>query len=48
MIFDRKTLEFIGSRSVATKATDSIKAGQVLSTSAVLERAVVDTKGTRP
>lgn len=48
LIFDRKTLEFIGSRSVATKATDSIEAGQVLSTSAVLERAVVDTRGRRP
>ncbi|MFD9421564.1 CU044_5270 family protein [Streptomyces sp. NPDC060054] len=48
LIFDRKTLELIGSRSVATKATDSIEAGQVLSTSAVLERAVVDTKGRRP
>ncbi|MEU8626739.1 CU044_5270 family protein [Streptomyces sp. NPDC048669] len=48
LIFDRKTLELIGSRSVATKATDSIEAGQVMFTSAVLDRAVVDAKGRRP
>ncbi|MFD0026048.1 CU044_5270 family protein [Streptomyces sp. NPDC058382] len=48
LVFDRKTLELIGSRSVATKAKDGIEAGQVLSTSAVLERAVVDAKGRRP
>lgn len=48
LIFDSKSLRLIGSRSVATRATDSIEAGQVLATSAVLERAVVDTKGRRP
>ncbi|WP_406462478.1 hypothetical protein OHB07_13275 [Streptomyces sp. NBC_00111] len=48
LIFDRKTLELIGVRSVATKATDTIEAGQVLGTTAILQRAVVDTKGKRP
>ncbi|ROQ71524.1 hypothetical protein EDD95_7639 [Streptomyces sp. CEV 2-1] len=48
LIFDSKSLQLIGSRSVATQATDSIEAGQVLSTAAVLERAVVDAKGRRP
>ncbi|WP_329229007.1 CU044_5270 family protein [Streptomyces sp. NBC_01460] len=48
LIFDRETLELIGVRSVATKATDTIEAGQVLGTTAILQRAVVDTKGKRP
>ncbi|WP_268812588.1 CU044_5270 family protein [Embleya scabrispora] len=48
LIFDKDTLRFIGSRRVATKATDSIEAGQVLATSAVLETAVVDGPGVRP
>lgn len=48
LIFDTETLEFIGVRSVATQATDEIEAGQVLGTTAVLQRAVVDMKGKRP
>lgn len=48
LIFDKDTLRYIGSRSVATKATDSIEAGQVLDTSAVLETAVVDGPGMLP
>ncbi|MER5553537.1 CU044_5270 family protein [Streptomyces sp. NPDC002793] len=48
LIFDKKTLELIGVRNVATKAIDKIEAGQVLGTTAVLQRAVVDTKGERP
>lgn len=48
LIFDRETLELIGIRSIATKATDSVEAGQVLGTTAVLERAVVDAKGRHP
>ncbi|MFD5870684.1 CU044_5270 family protein [Streptomyces sp. NPDC060322] len=48
LIFDKKTLELIGVRNVATKAIDKIEAGQVLGTTAVLQRAVVDTKGKRP
>ncbi|MFI6978401.1 CU044_5270 family protein [Embleya sp. NPDC050154] len=48
LIFDKDTLRYIGSRRVATKATDSIEAGQVLDTSAVLETAVVDRPGMLP
>lgn len=48
LIFDKKTLELIGVRNVATKAIDKIEAGQVLGTTAVLQRAVVDAKGKRP
>ncbi|ONK13307.1 CU044_5270 family protein [Streptomyces sp. MP131-18] len=48
LMFDKDTLELIGSRSVATQATDTIEAGQVLHTMAVLERAVVDEDGERP
>ncbi|UCM87461.1 CU044_5270 family protein [Streptomyces marincola] len=48
VLFDPGTLELLGFRSVATRATDTIEAGQVLSTTAVLERAVVDEDGQRP
>ncbi|MFE9723632.1 CU044_5270 family protein [Streptomyces sp. NPDC005794] len=48
LIFDKKTLELIGVRNVATKAIGKIEAGQVLGTTAVLQRAVVDAKGKRP
>ncbi|ARQ71173.1 CU044_5270 family protein [Streptomyces marincola] len=48
VLFAPGTLELLGFRSVATEATDTIEAGQVMSTTAVLERAVVDEAGERP
>ncbi|GAB2574408.1 hypothetical protein GCM10027168_04160 [Streptomyces capparidis] len=48
LIFDKETLELLGSRSVAIKDGQSGRAGQVLGTSAVLERAVVDRAGQVP
>ncbi|RKN45568.1 CU044_5270 family protein [Streptomyces hoynatensis] len=48
LIFDKDTLEYIGSRSVATEDGGHVRAGEVLETSAVMERAVVDEAGRRP
>ena len=47
-IFDAKTYEFIGERSVATKDYSDVKKGTVTSDSAVLRRAIVDRAGERP
>ncbi|MFF5496125.1 CU044_5270 family protein [Streptomyces aquilus] len=43
-IFDKKTLQFLGERTVVVKATagDPLKVGTVTHTSAITERAVVD------
>lgn len=48
LIFDKDTLRYLGSRSVATKATHGMEAGQVLDTTAVLQTAVVDKPGLLP
>ncbi|MEU1663203.1 CU044_5270 family protein [Streptomyces sparsogenes] len=47
-IFDEKSGEFLGTRTVALESSHGVKAGQVTGTSAVLERAVVDKAGQRP
>ncbi|MFJ3496450.1 CU044_5270 family protein [Streptomyces sp. NPDC086091] len=47
-IFDRKTLVYLGERSVFTKDTRRGRAGALAGISAVLERAVVDRKGQTP
>ncbi|MFH9087417.1 CU044_5270 family protein [Streptomyces sp. NPDC017673] len=47
-IFDRRTHEFLGERSVATEDYTGRKKGQVTSDTAVLRRAVVDRPGERP
>ncbi|WP_432180165.1 hypothetical protein [Streptomyces sp. NBC_00063] len=48
-IFDVKTREFLGERTVATEAwSGGVKKGQVTSNTAVLDRAVVDKPGRRP
>ncbi|MFJ6987576.1 MULTISPECIES: CU044_5270 family protein [unclassified Streptomyces] len=47
-IFNRKTLVYLGERSVFTKDTWRGKAGALAGISAVLERAVVDRKGQTP
>ncbi|MEV5173665.1 hypothetical protein AB0L10_21835 [Streptomyces flaveolus] len=47
-IFDRRTHEFLGERSVATEDYPGVKKGQVTSDTAVLRRAVVDRAGQRP
>lgn len=48
LIFDEKSLELIGTRSVATRDADGADLGEVLFTSAIQERAVVDRPGQRP
>jgi hypothetical protein len=47
-IFDAKTYEFLGERSVATQDYADIKKGRVTSNMAILDRAVVDRAGQRP
>ncbi|WP_431042867.1 CU044_5270 family protein [Streptomyces sp. P1-3] len=47
-IFDKKTMEYLGERSVATSDAFNAEPGQVLGTTAVLERAVVDKAGQLP
>ncbi|MFI9819786.1 CU044_5270 family protein [Streptomyces sp. NPDC052013] len=47
-IFDRKTFEFLGERSVAVEDHSDVKAGTVTSNTAVLRRDVVDKAGQRP
>ncbi|MFC4503806.1 MULTISPECIES: CU044_5270 family protein [Streptomyces] len=47
-IFDRKTYEFIGHRSVATEDFSNVKKGTVIGNTAVLSKAVVDHAGERP
>ncbi|MET7696989.1 CU044_5270 family protein [Streptomyces sp. NPDC005485] len=48
-IFDRKTHEFLGERTVATSDwSGGVKKGDVTSNTAVLDRAVVDKRGQRP
>ncbi|MFI8829041.1 CU044_5270 family protein [Streptomyces sp. NPDC053431] len=47
-IFDRRTLEFLGERSVMIKDTSWGKAGQVTATTAVLSRSVTDKPGQTP
>ncbi|MFC5215684.1 CU044_5270 family protein [Streptomyces coerulescens] len=47
-IFDAKTHEFLGERSVATEDFSDIKRGQVIGNTAILDRAVVDRAAQRP
>lgn len=47
-IFDRKTLTFLGERSVVSEEGGDAEVGTVLSNTAVLRRAVVDEPGRRP
>ncbi|GAA2775371.1 CU044_5270 family protein [Streptomyces showdoensis] len=47
-IFDRKSSAFLGQRTVLARATDAGPAGTVLSSTAVLARAVTDRPGERP
>ncbi|MGW0873517.1 CU044_5270 family protein [Streptomyces sp. NPDC002740] len=47
-IFNRATLDYLGQRTVFSRDTPRGKAGAVLGTSAVLERAVVDKRGQEP
>lgn len=47
-IFDKHTLEFLGERSVVVKNPSLGKAGQVISTTAVLSRSVTDKPGQTP
>lgn len=49
LIFDKKTKEFLGEREVAVKDLPwGFKKGDVVGSSAVLERTVVDERGERP
>ncbi|GGL73153.1 hypothetical protein GCM10010129_16050 [Streptomyces fumigatiscleroticus] len=47
-IFDTRTHQFLGERSVASDDYSDVKKGQVTSNTAVLRRAVVDEAGRRP
>ncbi|MER5434949.1 CU044_5270 family protein [Streptomyces sp. NPDC002588] len=47
-IFNKRTYEFLGERSVATDDFSNVRKGTVISTTAVLRRAVVDHPGRRP
>ncbi|CAL9477907.1 CU044_5270 family protein [Streptomyces sp. Tu 3180] len=47
-IFDRRTFEFLGERSVAVEDHADVEKGTVTSNTAVLRRAVVDEAGRRP
>ncbi|MFF0446139.1 CU044_5270 family protein [Streptomyces sp. NPDC004609] len=47
-VFDRSTYAYLGERVVQLKGFDDVKAGTVTGRTAVLERAVVDSKGQRP
>ncbi|MES4904431.1 MULTISPECIES: CU044_5270 family protein [unclassified Streptomyces] len=48
LIFDEKTGEYLGERSVALEDADGHRAGQVTGTTALLNRAVVDKPDQRP
>jgi hypothetical protein len=47
-IFDRTTLEFMGEREVTTEASEFMAPGTVISTTAVVVRAIVDEAGQLP
>ncbi|MER6789324.1 CU044_5270 family protein [Streptomyces sp. NPDC000658] len=47
-IFDARTLDYLGERTVSSRDTDRAEAGTVYETTAVLERAVVDRQGLEP
>ncbi|WP_437094065.1 CU044_5270 family protein [Streptomyces sp. enrichment culture] len=47
-IFDKKTFEFLGERSVASEDYSDVEEGTVTSNTAVLRRAIVDEAGQRP
>ncbi|MEU4876883.1 CU044_5270 family protein [Streptomyces sp. NPDC021608] len=47
-IFDARTLDYLGERTVAGRDTERGRAGTVYATTAVLERAVVDRQGLAP
>ncbi|MFC9285306.1 CU044_5270 family protein [Streptomyces sp. NPDC057052] len=47
-IFDPRTLDYLGERTVFSRDTERAKAGTVYATSAVLERAVVNKRGQEP
>lgn len=47
-MFDATDLSYLGSRTYLTEDTSLGKAGTLLSSDAVLRRAVVDTAGERP
>ncbi|MFF8512864.1 CU044_5270 family protein [Streptomyces sp. NPDC015492] len=47
-IFNKKTLDFLGERSVMAKDTDWAKKGQVTSSAAVLRSGIVDKPGQHP
>ncbi|MFK4268891.1 CU044_5270 family protein [Streptomyces milbemycinicus] len=48
LIFNQKTGEYLGERSVALEDADGHRAGQVTGTAAILDRAVVDKLDQRP
>ncbi|MFI9326145.1 CU044_5270 family protein [Kitasatospora sp. NPDC052868] len=48
LVFDRTTFTYLGSRGVQIKQVNNIKPGTVTERTAVLERAVVNTKKERP
>jgi hypothetical protein len=48
LIFDRSTYAYLGERSVLRRDQDGLKAGQVLSSAAVLKVAVVNSSGRLP
>ncbi|GGR67377.1 hypothetical protein GCM10010269_02680 [Streptomyces humidus] len=47
-IFDARTLDYLGERTVSSRDTERARAGTVYATTAVLERAVVDRQGLAP
>ncbi|MFF1544684.1 CU044_5270 family protein [Streptomyces sp. NPDC058291] len=47
-IFDARSLDYLGQRTVFSRDTEQAKAGTVFDTTAVLERAVVDKRGLEP
>ncbi|MGA4840321.1 CU044_5270 family protein [Streptomyces sp. G45] len=48
LIFDRKTKQFLGERTVETEGKPDVDKGEVSANTAVLERTVVDKAGQRP
>ncbi|MFD4522730.1 CU044_5270 family protein [Streptomyces sp. NPDC058470] len=49
LIFDEKTFEYLGERTVAVEDLDNgLKKGQTIGTSAILKREIVDKPGQRP
>ncbi|MYY13356.1 hypothetical protein GT204_31890 [Streptomyces sp. SID4919] len=49
LVFDPRTKEYLGERVVAVRDTeDGVKKGQLLGTSAILDREIVDKAGRRP